>query len=111
MKVSIAALSLTFALLMLPQAASAQSFDCTKATTDTEHAICDSRSLSNLDVTMATLYGVVQELPMLMGARGNAEDAAKTFIETRDACGADKDCLTKATTIGSRRCRRPSRTP
>lgn len=33
--------------------ATAQSFSCHKATTPTEHAICDGRELANLDVAMA----------------------------------------------------------
>ena len=84
------------ALLFAPQGAQAQSFDCQKAATPTEHAICDSRSLSNLDMKMGTLYGVVQKLPMLMGARGNQTDAAHAFLTKRDACGSNVSCLTEA---------------
>lgn len=82
--------------VLTPQIAGAQSFDCAKAASATEKAICDSRSLSNLDVEMATLYGVQQELPMMMGARGATQDAAKAFLSKRDACGADQSCLTNA---------------
>jgi uncharacterized protein len=88
-------LSLGFLALGL-QDARAQSFDCQKAATPTEHAICDSRALSNLDMKMGTLYGVVEKLPMMMGARGDQTDAAHDFLEKRDACGADVGCLTDA---------------
>ncbi len=42
-------------LMTFSGGARAQSFDCTKATTPTEHAISDSHTLSNLDMKMATL--------------------------------------------------------
>jgi len=81
------------ASLLAPALASGQSFNCHQATTPTEHAICDSRNLSNLDVEMATLYKVVKELPMMMGQRGATEDDAKQFLQDRNACGANRSCL------------------
>ncbi len=84
------------ALLLVSTASQAQSFDCQKAGTPTEHAICNSRALSNLDMKMGTLYGVLQQLPMLMGARGDQTDAAQAFLTKRNACGADASCLTDA---------------
>ncbi|MCP4381950.1 MAG: hypothetical protein GY798_11155, partial [Hyphomicrobiales bacterium] len=42
--------------LLLPGAVQAASFDCTKATTPTEHAICDNPQLSSLDEQTAGLY-------------------------------------------------------
>lgn len=83
-------------LLIAATGVEAQSFDCQKAATPTEHAICDSRELSNLDMKMGTLYGVVEKLPMLMGARGDQTDAAQTFLTKRDACGASVGCLRDA---------------
>lgn len=84
------------ALLAVSTASQAQSFDCQKAGTPTEHAICNSRALSNLDMKMGTLYGVVQKLPMMMGARGDQTDAAQAFLTKRNACGDDVGCLTEA---------------
>jgi len=80
-------------LLAISTGAQAQSFDCQKAVTPTEHAICDSRSLSNLDMNMGTLFSVAQEVPMLMGEHGNQQDLAHEFITRRDACGGDVSCL------------------
>lgn len=82
------------ALLATP--ALAASFDCNKAATPTEHAICATPVLSDLDVTMATLYAVRMQVPMLMGARGAAQDDQHAFLATRDACGADAACLAAA---------------
>ena len=50
--------------------AEAASFDCTKAKTADEIAICQTQILSDLDTQMATLYGVRMQIPMLMGAQG-----------------------------------------
>jgi uncharacterized protein len=73
----------------------AASFDCAKAAAPDETAICATPSLSDLDVEMATLYGVRMELPMLMGARGAAQDEQRDFLDKRAACGASAACITQ----------------
>lgn len=75
--------------------AAAASFDCSKAKTPDEKAICDSRQLSELDVEMATLFKVRMEIPMLMGARGDAGDQQVAWLSERHACGSDRACLTR----------------
>lgn len=77
-------------------AAGAASFDCTKAATPDEIAVCNDPTLSNLDTEMATLYGVRMEIPMLMGARGDAQDEQVDFLSTRGACGSDTTCIQNA---------------
>ena len=74
--------------------AGAASFDCGKAKTADEIAICANRTLSELDVAMATLYGVRMQIPMLMGARGAAQDEQRAWLTQRHACGGDVTCLT-----------------
>jgi uncharacterized protein YecT (DUF1311 family) len=74
----------------------AASFNCAKATKPDEKAICDSTKLSDLDVEMATLYRVRMELPMLMGARGAAQDEQRAFLAQRGNCGASVACLQAA---------------
>ena len=59
---------------------SAASFDCGKARTADEKAICASPALSDLDTQMATLYGVRMQIPMLMGARGAAQDEQRAWL-------------------------------
>jgi uncharacterized protein len=79
------------ALAALP--AHAASFDCRKARQADEKAICASRTLSELDVQMAALYGVRMQLPMMMGSRGAAQDEQARFLADRAACGAKTSCL------------------
>ncbi len=44
---------------------------------------------------MATLYGIAMSL-VAMGQRGDIGDAQKAWLKTREACGANAACLTKA---------------
>ena len=73
--------------------AEAASFNCTNASKPDEKAICDSTKLSDLDVEMATLYRVRMELPMLMGARGAAQDEQRAFLMQREQCKSDVACI------------------
>ena len=76
--------------------AEAASFDCTKAKTPDEIAICVTPALSDLDVQMATLYGVRMQIPMLMGARGAAQDEQRSWLASRATCGSNTACLQTA---------------
>jgi uncharacterized protein len=85
------------ALLMTAgwQPAGAASFDCSKAETADEKAVCADRQLNDEDVEMAVLY--TQLRPLLgMGARGAMEDEQAAWLKRRTACGADRACLSKA---------------
>lgn len=85
-------------LALLANPAQSASFDCAKATKPDETAICDSTRLSDLDVEMATLYRVRMEIPMLMGARGAAQDEQRAFLTKRDKCGSSVACIEAAYT-------------
>ncbi len=76
--------------------AAAASFDCGKARAADEKAICANQTLSEFDVAMATLYGVRMQIPMLMGARGAAQDEQRAWLAKRRACGSDVACLAQA---------------
>jgi uncharacterized protein YecT (DUF1311 family) len=76
--------------------AGAASFDCNKAATADEQAICASYVLSDLDTQLATLYGVRMQIPMLMGARGAAQDEQRTWLTQRHACGGDVACIVQS---------------
>jgi len=89
----LAAAMIAFTAAATPAAAA--SFDCGKARTADEKAICANRTLSELDVAMATLYGVRMQLPMLMGARGAAQDEQRAWLAQRGTCGGDVACLTQ----------------
>jgi uncharacterized protein len=91
-----AATVVLFGALAFGTPAVAASFDCGQASHPDEHAICANRSLSDMDVEMATLFRVRMELPMLMGSRGAARDEQRDWLVTRSACGSDIGCLTAA---------------
>ena len=86
----------TLALIAGAAPAGAASFDCNKAATADEKAICASFVLSDLDTQMATLYGVRMEIPMLMGARGAAQDEQRAWLSQRHQCGGDVACIVQA---------------
>jgi uncharacterized protein len=88
--------ALWLAFLGLSPAAEAASFNCAKAAKPDEIAICANPHLSDLDVQMAALYGVRMEIPMLMGARGAAQDEQRSFLAKRGACGGKVACIQQA---------------
>lgn len=75
--------------------AGAASFDCATARAPDEAAICKSCDLAQLDVKMATLYGVFNHL-VGMGQRGAFQDEQREWLSRRASCGADTACLTSA---------------
>ncbi len=75
--------------------AAAASFDCAKAASADEKAVCASCDLAQQDVRMATLYEVLTSL-VAMGQRGDIQDRQRAFLKQRAACGADEACLSKA---------------
>jgi uncharacterized protein len=77
------------------QPARAASFDCDKAGTADEKAICAERQLNDKDVEMSVLYTQLKSL-LGMGARGDLEDAQVTWLKRRGACGSDRACLDRA---------------
>ena len=81
---------LSFASIGLPGAVSAASFDCSKATTKTEVAICDDPILSALDDGMAKAFyseDLVKSDELLASQR--------SWLAKRDACQNDNQCLTE----------------
>src|ERR1700690_753516 len=76
------------ALFLLAGSADAASFNCAKAKTPDEKAICANPALSDLDTQMAALFGVRMKVPMLMGSRGAAGDEQVQWLQTRGSCGA-----------------------
>ena len=72
--------------------AQAASFDCKKAQTVTEHAVCDHRQLNDADVKMATTYNIIRKL-VPMGTRGVIQDQQVKWLQLRDQCGDNVSCL------------------
>lgn len=81
-------------LLMLAAtpATQAASFDCEKASSADEKAICADRALNDKDVRMALLYSIDRRF-MGMGARGALMDEQADWLKQRRACGARRECL------------------
>ncbi len=82
---------ITAIALFLANAAQAQtpSFDCNKAATDDEFAICSDDYLSNLDVLYANAYAAIKRD---QGATVAKAFAAKVMARRR-ACGWDIGCI------------------
>ena len=76
-------------------AASAASFDCNKARTPDEKAICADRALNDQDVRLAQLYDIVRHL-VPMGARGAIMDEQTAWLKQRHTCGASRACIGRA---------------
>lgn len=76
--------------------AEAASYNCARAKTPDEIAICVNPALSDLDTQMAALYGVRMQIPMLMGARGAAQDEQRAFLDVRATCGDNVACIQSA---------------
>jgi len=72
------------------------SFDCSKAGTATEKAICADVALARLDRSLADAYA--QGLSWADGEAEKAKirDAQRAWIAERNACGGDVGCLTAA---------------
>lgn len=91
MRFSLFALAISVLLLTVP--AKAASFDCAKARTADERAVCASRTLSELDIEMAVRFETLAGL-VAMGTRGDMGDAQRGFLASRRRCGSDARCLT-----------------
>jgi uncharacterized protein len=76
------------------------SFDCTKAGTATEHAICATPSLGKKDIVLATYYDLLLNLPPAVGGMAYREfddqirDSQRTWVKSqRDPCQGNAGCL------------------
>ena len=72
--------------------AQAASFNCARAGTASERAICGNRALEDRDVEMATIFGLIRPV-FAMGARGAFMDQQNAWLIQRNRCGADTACL------------------
>ena len=86
-------LCVLFAIFIIPSIIRAASFDCSKATTKTEKAICDDSTLSKLDEDMAAAYS--------KALKTSDPDAVKKgqrkwLKEILAPCIEDKACIKKA---------------
>lgn len=80
-----------------PATAQQPSFDCGKASTAVERAICASTTLSTLDRDLATAYSDRRNALSKSG-RDQLLSEQRNWISIRDRCGADVNCLASAMT-------------
>jgi uncharacterized protein YecT (DUF1311 family) len=72
------------------------SFDCQKAGTATEKAICSDIPLARLDRDLADAYAQALSWASDDAEKTRIRDAQRKWIGERDACGGDVACLTAA---------------
>ena len=76
----------------------AASFSCQAAKLKTERQICNTLTLNDADVKLATTYQIIlHALPM--GGRDAEKDQQFKWLKQRNACGANKLCITRAYTL------------
>jgi uncharacterized protein len=75
------------ALLLVPPPSQAASFDCAKATSVTEKAICSDGKLSQLDSDLSVAWKNASDVAIDPAAMKSSQ---LQWIKLRDACGADK---------------------
>ncbi|HMN87610.1 MAG TPA: hypothetical protein PKA74_16720 [Bauldia sp.] len=79
--------------------AAAAAFDCAKASTATEYAICDNPEISTLDEQMTGLYYTLVSSGWLKPAQLNkVKTDQNKFLSRRNSCGANYQCLVDAYT-------------
>lgn len=83
------------AALSITTPATAASFNCGRAATATERAICANLGLNDRDVRMAQLYDIVRHL-VPMGTRGAIMDRQTVWLRERNRCGGSVGCIGQA---------------
>jgi uncharacterized protein len=84
------------AFCLAPGSAEAAGFDCAKAASPDERAVCADPQLSSLDSEMTGLWYAYSKVPMLMGGNGERQTEAEQFLATRRQCGSDTACISRA---------------
>lgn len=84
---------LFFALLGIGLGAQAAGFDCARAKTSTEKAICADSGLSSLDEVLELMYSSALRNAATPDAIRSEQRA---WLQLRNACGSDSACLQEA---------------
>ena len=82
-------------ILLLMSSANADngpSFDCSKARTKTEHTICNSAELANIDLNHSTIYKKVSQTLSDKDA-DKLQKEQRVFLKSRSKCSDDVLCL------------------
>lgn len=86
------------AYLQSAPAAQAQSFNCAHAVLPAEIAICGNANLSQLDEQTTGMYFLIVGSGAPAATIALVKSQQGKFLTTRNACGADIDCLVSAYT-------------
>ena len=88
-------LSITFVAPLLPSFADAASFDCRKAGTFVETAICDDPVLSRLDDALGENYRYMKASDIGDGARSHLVSTQRQWLKNRNSCQT-RNCILNA---------------
>jgi uncharacterized protein len=88
-------LALFGAAACAPAEAQIAGFDCHKAQTDTEWAICNTPELGKLDVRMSTAYSLLQMVAPASRFTSLLRQSQSEWLGQRNACGGAVACLTR----------------
>ncbi|MEX6507909.1 lysozyme inhibitor LprI family protein [Jiella sp. M17.18] len=87
---SLVQVSLFAAGLVVAGSAHAASFNCAKAATPDEKAVCGDLLLSDLDSRLGKDYTALKKKSDLASA---VKDISRSFLADRASCGSDKACI------------------
>lgn len=79
--------------VMISGPVDAASFNCRLSNlAPDERAICKTLDLNDMDVEMAVTYRLLSGL-FMMGTRHNMQDEQREWLQSRQRCGGDVECL------------------
>jgi uncharacterized protein len=84
--------------IALTSSARAASFDCEQASLPAEKAICGNDNMSKLDARTAGMYFTILGSDAPATTIAEVEASQRKFLQARNACGADINCLVDAHT-------------
>ena len=94
MRPLLTAFALTLVAAVAPSLSHAASYDCARAKSADEKAICAYLPLNDKDVRMSVLYEI-NKRTLAMGGRGAMEDRQRQWLAERRRCGANRSCLVR----------------
>ncbi len=66
--------------------------NCRMASSAAERTICSDYGLGQSEARVATLYQMTTSL-VAMGQRGTIQDDQRAFLQQRDSCGSNAECI------------------
>lgn len=88
----------SYSVLAMTFGADAASFNCQQASLPADKAICANSNLSHLDEQTAGMYFTIVGSGAPAATVADVKSSQTKFVQTRNACGANLDCLVDAYT-------------